>query len=68
MTMDSAHITVEWVVKEIKLYWTYLDCKRHLRTGEGSVGSAYFGVELLSQNYETVYIITPYERILIENS
>lgn len=33
----SVRVTVEWMYKEVKLYWTTSDFKRKMRTGESPV-------------------------------
>lgn len=34
----SVRVTVEWIYKEVKIYWTALYFKRKLKTREGVVG------------------------------
>lgn len=45
--MSSGRITVEWLFKQVKQYWTVADFKRKLMIGQAPVGSLYLGCLLL---------------------
>ena len=50
----AARVTVEWMYKEIKLYWTTSDFKRKLRAGESPVGLLYL-TSMFLMNVRTCY-------------
>ena len=53
--VSSVRVTVEWVFKEIKIYWPVIDFKRKLRVLEGPIGSMYLGAMLLQNFRSCVY-------------
>ena len=46
-TMSTARITVEWMFKEVKMYFSTLDYKRKMKVLESLVGSLYMAGMLL---------------------
>lgn len=50
--MAGARITVEWVFKEVKMYWSTTDFRRKLRVLQAPVGSLYLSAILLT-NFRT---------------
>lgn len=46
--MSAARITVEWMFKEVKTYWTMVDFPRKMRVLQAPVGSLYVAAVLLS--------------------
>lgn len=46
--MALARVTVEWMFKEIKQYWTTVDFKRKMKVGEAPVGKMYLCAILLT--------------------
>ena len=53
--MSKGRVTVEWYFKEVKLYWSTMDYKRKLRTGESPVGALYIAALLLTNIRNCVY-------------
>lgn len=53
--MSAARITVEWIFKEVKLYFTAVDFKRKMKVFESPVGSLYLAAMLLSNMRNCVY-------------
>ena len=53
--MCSARITVEWIFKEVKPYFTTMDYKRKMKVLESPVGSLYLAVMLLSNVRNRIY-------------
>ena len=48
VNMSKSRVTVEWIFKEIKLYWTAVDFKRKLRVEQLPAGTLYTGAMLLT--------------------
>ena len=46
--MSSVRVTVEWMFKEIKIYWSSVDFKRKLRVRQSPVGLLYLSAMLLT--------------------
>ncbi len=36
-SMSSARISVEWMFKEVKLYWSHVDFKSKMRVGQSAL-------------------------------
>ena len=53
--MSSARIAVEWIFKEVKLYFTTVDYKRKIKVFESPVGSLYLAAMLLSNMRNCIY-------------
>jgi nuclease HARBI1 len=53
--MSASRITVEWIFKEVKQYWSAMDYKRKLRVKECPVGSLYIAAMLLTNFRNCVY-------------
>ena len=53
--MAASRITVEWIFKEVKQYWSTMDYKRKLRVGEFPVGALYIAAMLLTNFRNCVY-------------
>lgn len=53
--MAGSRATLEWMLKEIKLYWTTVDFKRKLRVGESSIRLLYIGEMLLTNLRSSIY-------------
>jgi nuclease HARBI1 len=53
--MSSCRITVEWIFKEVKMYWTFVDYKRKMRLLECPVGALYISALLLTNFRNCVY-------------
>jgi len=53
--MSGSRITVEWMFKEVKLYWTVLDFKRKLRIQESPVAALYLSGMLLCNIRNCIY-------------
>jgi nuclease HARBI1 len=53
--MSASRITVEWIFKEVKQYWSTMDYKRKLRVGECPVGALYIAAMLLTNFRNCVY-------------
>lgn len=53
--MSGIRITVEWIFKEMRLYWTILDVKRELRIGESPVAAFYISGILLCDIRNCIY-------------
>ena len=54
-SMSSVRITIEWIFKEIKLYYSTVDFKRKLRLGESSVGMLYKAAMLVTNIRNAIY-------------
>lgn len=46
--MSKSRVTVEWFFKEVKLLWSFVDCKRRLRLKQMPVGLLYRAAVLLT--------------------
>eukprot|EP00171_Calliarthron_tuberculosum_P001528 IDg1528t1 len=55
LAMSKVRVTVEWVFKKVKLYWTTLDFKRKLRIAEAPVGTLYICGMLLTNMRNCIY-------------
>ena len=53
--MASVRITMEWIFKELKLYFTSMDYKRKLKVFESAVGSLYLAAILPRNMRNCVY-------------
>jgi nuclease HARBI1 len=53
--MSSCRISVEWIFKEVKMYWTSVDYKRKMRLLECPVGALYISAHLLTNFRNCVY-------------
>ena len=53
--MSRARVTVEWIFKEVKQYWSTVDFKRKMRSGESPVASLYLAAMLLTNMRNCVY-------------
>ena len=53
--MSRGIVTVEWYFKEVKLYWSTMDYKKKMRTGESPVGALYIAAMLLTNFRNCVY-------------
>ena len=53
--VSSARITVEWIFKEVKLYFTTMDYKRKMKVFESPVGSLYLAAMLRSNMRNCIY-------------
>lgn len=53
--MSTGRVTVEWFFKEVKLYWSTMDYRRKMRTGESPVGALYLVTMLLTNFRNCVY-------------
>jgi DDE superfamily endonuclease len=53
--MSAARITVEWIFKEIKAYWSCVDFKRKLSINQSPVGALYIAAMLLTNFRNCVY-------------
>ena len=53
--MSSDRVTVEWIFKEIKLYWTTVDLKRKMCVNQSPVGSMYTAAMLLTNFRNCLY-------------
>lgn len=53
--MSTVRVTVEWIFKEIKLYWASVDFKRKLRVEESPAGMLYLGAMLLTNMRNCCY-------------
>jgi nuclease HARBI1 len=53
--MSAIRITVEWIFKEVKQYWSTMDYKRKLRVGEFPVGALYIAAMLLTNLRNCIY-------------
>ena len=53
--MARSRVTVEWFFKEVKLYWSYVDFKRKMRTREHAVGAIYVAAVLLTNMRNCIY-------------
>ena len=51
----TSRVTVEWMFKEIKLFWTLMDFKRKLRIQQAPVASLYFAGMILSNIRNCLY-------------
>lgn len=51
----TVRVTVEWMYKEVKLYWTTVDFKRKMRIGEAPVGLLYVSAMLLTNFRNCLY-------------
>ena len=54
-SMSSARISVEWMFKEVKLYWSHVDFKRQMRVGQSPVGLLYNACMLLTNFRNCLY-------------
>ena len=54
-TIPSARVTVEWIFKEIKLYWTTVGFNRKMRANQFPVGSMYTAAILLTNFRNCLY-------------
>eukprot|EP00171_Calliarthron_tuberculosum_P009482 IDg9482t1 len=54
--MSSSRITVEWIFKETKMYFSTLDYKRKMKVLEFPVGSLYMAGMLLSNMRNCIYL------------
>lgn len=52
---SAVRVTVEWMYKEIKLYWTTTDFKRKMRTRENAVALLYLASMLLTNVRTCLY-------------
>lgn len=55
LTMAQFRVTVEWLFKEDKRYWTSVDFKRKLRVGEGPCGLMYIAACVLTRIRNCIY-------------
>lgn len=55
--MSNGRVTVEWVFKDKKMYWLFVDIKRKLLLGEYHVGMLYIAQVLLTKLRNCVYSI-----------
>lgn len=55
MSTASVRVTVEWMYKEVKLYWSTVDFKRKMRIGEGPVGLLYIAAMMLTNFRNCIY-------------
>lgn len=46
--MSEERVTVEWMFKEVKQYWTAVDFKRKMKLGEAQIGAMYMAALLLT--------------------
>lgn len=53
--MSGSRVTVEWMFKEVKLYWGKMDFKRKLRIRESPVGALYLSAMLLTNIRNCLY-------------
>ena len=53
--MSAVRITVEWIFKEVKLYFTTMDYKRKLKVKESPVGMLYMSAMLLCNMRNCIY-------------
>lgn len=51
----AVRVTVEWMYKEVKLYWSTVDFKRKMRIGEAPVGLLYIAAMLLTNFRNCIY-------------
>ena len=54
-SMSSVRISIEWIFKEIKLYFSTIDIKRTFRVGESSVGMLYKAAMLVTNIRNAIY-------------
>lgn len=53
--MEKSRDTVEWILKEVKQFWTLLLYKRKLWIGKGAVGDLYVAMVVLNNGRNLVY-------------
>ena len=53
--MSRGRITVEWYFQEVELYWSTMNYKRKMQTGESPVGALYIAAMLLTNLRDCVY-------------
>ena len=53
--MSAARTTVEWMFKEVKQYWSTVDFKRKMKTGELPAGQLYMAAMLLTNIRSCLY-------------
>lgn len=51
-SMSSVHVMVEWMFKELKLYWSNLDYKRKLAMDESPVVAVFFECHASNEHTE----------------
>eukprot|EP00171_Calliarthron_tuberculosum_P019957 IDg19957t1 len=55
LAISRVIVTVEWVLKEIKLYWTSVDYRRKMLVTESPVGAMYIAAMLLTNMRNCVH-------------
>ena len=54
-SMSKVRVTVEWIFKEVKLYFPVCDTKRKMKLGESPVGLLYLGTMLMCNLHNSCY-------------